>query len=889
MIPILFPSDATTYTSNGIGRLTEATKCTVTEERNGCYELEFSYPITGRLYGEIQKGRIIVATHDDTGDKQPFIIYRRSAPMNGIVTFNAHHLSYLLNHIILEPLTASSAASAFSLFETETVQANPFTFWTDVVTAGTFTLDTPASVRSVLGGSQGSILDIFGGEYEWTGTTVKLHAQRGQNSGVTIRYGKNLTDITQTIDADGKYNAVVPYWYGNTDNGDVLVALPEWYVAAQGVTSPVMVALDLTSEFQDPPTESQLRTKAQSYLAGNTPWNPTENIKINFVQLWQTEEFKSVAALQRLSLCDAVNVYHPGLGIVVNNVKIIKAVYNVLLDRYDSMELGEARSSLADTIISPLSAEIDAITKKAITRSYMQAAIDHATELLRGGLGGHVVIGTNASGEPNEILIMDTDDIDTAVHVLRINMNGIGFSSTGYAGTYTSAWTLDGQFVADFITAGTMSANRILGGTLKLGGLNNGNGVLQVYDASNNLIGEWDKDGADITGILTLLGDDILFTVGKKKQVVFYYSSGTPRYKNATAEAIRFEGYDSNDNLMATRNWGYAPDSNIFDMIIVPANTSPVGPQANRIIFFYKGASSINNISFNDMSESANYNRSGHAIFREEVNYDSASNVIQYKMLDSGTEIFKITKDEAQIGSVDSYGDGNSSYGSYMRTVATNGLIDIYACGSTTNTESRLVIARSRPLVNYKHIWLGLKDGPHIQIDADRGIYMSDSSSGGMDTSGASSISIHDGYITIRSRYNNEVDYTQLDLSPGQAYQKVSSSSRRYKHDIAPITAENLEPHRLYDLEVKQFRYNDDANVQYDDMRGQTLPGFIAEEVAEIYPAAVIRNQSGEVESWDERRIIPGMLALIQEQKQQIDNLQARIDRLEAALARLGV
>ena len=129
------------------------------------------------------------------------------------------------------------------------------------------------------------------------------------------------------------------------------------------------------------------------------------------------------------------------------------------------------------------------------------------------------------------------------------------------------------------------------------------------------------------------------------------------------------------------------------------------------------------------------------------------------------------------------------------------------------------------------------------------------------------------------------MSYNTIQVSNGTQSKYVqfqSSSSRRYKHDIKAIEDKKLDPHRLYDLPVRQFEYNDDATLQYADMEGQTLPGFIAEEVAVVYPSAVIRDQDSMIESWDERRILPGMLALIQEQKKTIDSLQARIEKLES-------
>ena len=494
MIPVLFESSATTFTTNGIGRLTDCISCLVTEERNGIFEVEFEYPITGVRYSEIQEGRIIVVSHDEDKDLQPFIIYRRTAPISGVVTFNAHHVSYLLSGIVVKPFTASSVADAFTQLTTKALNTNPFTFWTDNTTNGSLNIEVPTPVRSVLGGTEGSILDVFRGEYDFDNFTVKNYAQRGTDSGVTIRYGKNLTDIKQVVDTDGLYDAVVPFW---SDRQSTVVY--GGIVAGTGQTATRVTSLDLSNEYEEAPTVSQLETKALSVINARKPWIPKENIKVDFVALWQTEEYKNIAMLERVKLCDTVNIIHENLGVSAT-AKVITVVWNALLERYDSIELGEAQSSFAQTIAAGVSAQAEDLLANVPTTSSMAAAIEHATELITGGLGGHIVFLYDANGKPTDMLVMDTEDVSTAVHVLRINVNGIGFSSNGVSGTYTSAWTLDGAFVADFITAGTMSANRIHGGTLTLGGSSNGNGVLRAYDGSNNEIALLDRTGLEIYG-----------------------------------------------------------------------------------------------------------------------------------------------------------------------------------------------------------------------------------------------------------------------------------------------------------------------------------------------------------------------------------------------------
>ena len=466
MKPILFEAAETEFVSNGIGRLSDAVSCTVLEERNGQYELEMEYPVTGIHYADILEDRIILARHDDTSDTQPFRIYKISRPMKGIVTVNARHISYQLSKVVVLPCAANSCAGALQEITQHSQGDNSFTMWTDRNLEAGFKVTVPSTFRSLLGGTSGSILDVYGpGEYEWDRFTVKFHAARGADTGVTIRYGKNLTDIRKTTDVGDLWTGIVPYWSGTNDADEpIVVILAEPVIlsqAAENFPYKLIIPMDFSSGFEQQPTEEQLRAKAEAYVRNNAECRIPESIDISFVALWQTAEYKNVAPLQRLRLCDTVSVYHTALGIESTG-KIVSVTYNVLLERYDKMTIGEARTHLSDSI----KAISETATKELPTTSAMQQAIKKATNLITGGHGGHVVLSTNALGQPEEILILDTEAVETAVEVLRINRNGIGFSHNGYNGPFETAWTLDGNFVADFITTGSLNASLIDTGVL---------------------------------------------------------------------------------------------------------------------------------------------------------------------------------------------------------------------------------------------------------------------------------------------------------------------------------------------------------------------------------------------------------------------------------------
>lgn len=463
MIPILYESTESTFTTNGIGRLADAITCVIREERNGIFELTMTYPMAGIHFAELAEERILYAQPRPGALNQAFRIYEISRPIGGIVTVNARHISYQLAKTVVMPFTAGSCAAALAAITDNVAGTTPFTFWTDKTNAARFNLTVPSSVRSILGGQTGSILDVYGtGEYEWDMYTVKLHLHRGQDRGVTIRYGKNLTDLKNETNSGNVYTAIVPYYASE----DTVVTLPEKVLYGEHVydySQMMIVPVDLTSQFQNAaPTVEQLRAAGQNYLAASDNWKLSQNIEVSFVDLSDTEEYKNIATLQRVNLCDTVTVIHPKLGVEAK-AKVIKVEYNVLAERYNKIELGDARTNLAQAVI-----ESSGIFEELPTKTFLQSAIEHATQMITGGLGGYIRYTLNANGEPEELLIMDTPDKETAVNVWRWNMGGLGHSHSGYDGPFDDvALTQDGQINANMITSGIINANLIKTGIIR--------------------------------------------------------------------------------------------------------------------------------------------------------------------------------------------------------------------------------------------------------------------------------------------------------------------------------------------------------------------------------------------------------------------------------------
>lgn len=452
----LFDSGSTSFTTNGIGNLNDAILCLVTEERNGEYELELRYPINGKYYSQLAGRRIIAVKPNPYSIPQPFRIYEITKPINGIVTVNAEHISYDLSGYPVSPFVASGAQDAFTKLKNNSVETCPFTLTTDLAETGQMTISVPTSMRQILGSR---ILEEYGGEYEFDNYSVNLVQNRGANRGVSIRYGKNLTDLKQEENFNSVYTGVYPFWYSQQDG---LVELSEKILHASGTYNFTRIyPLDLSANWVEKPTQTELTDAANKYMTKNNIGVPRVSLDVSFVPLSQTEEYKNFAILETVRLCDTVNVEFPELGVSAT-AKCIKTVYNVLTNKYESIELGESRSTISHTISNQKQ-----VIEDRPSKAYMEEAIDVATQLISGGLGGNVIMRSSTGGkQPDEILIMDTTNVATATNVWRWNMNGFGYSSTGINGPYGTAITMDGHIMGSYITALILDAAQVKTGTL---------------------------------------------------------------------------------------------------------------------------------------------------------------------------------------------------------------------------------------------------------------------------------------------------------------------------------------------------------------------------------------------------------------------------------------
>lgn len=432
MKPVLYPADETAFNSNGIGVLNDCISCTVTEERNEGFECKLTYPIDGQHYSDIKTRTIVMVQPRPDASPQPFRVYRITRPVSGIVTVYAQHISYDLTGIVVRPFRANGIAAALSGLKTNASTACPFDFWTDINDAtGTFETAVPASIRSCLGGMDYSILDMYGGEFEWDRYTVKLHKRRGADRGFTIRYGKNLVDMTQEENIAQVYTGVFPYW---SDNDGNTVTLPEGAVKAEGTYDyDNIMVLDCSAEWSEQPSQQQLREHAQTYIKKNHVGVPKVGFTISFAKLSDSVEYAGRKDLERIELCDTVQVIFMQLG-VASTATVTKVEYDALKGRYKSITVGQVQTGI-HRLIAMQQGEIDGNSSDiGKNNTDIQKTIEYIDAQIKIVNGKIELVGTDISAQ---LVYVDINN-----RTLYINPKGkMGSKGTvgGHYGLYQGA------------------------------------------------------------------------------------------------------------------------------------------------------------------------------------------------------------------------------------------------------------------------------------------------------------------------------------------------------------------------------------------------------------------------------------------------------------------
>lgn len=655
--PILLDSskklvDLVVDKTNGLGRLTDATAAEVNDELNGSYTATIKYPITGLHYSDIKNGGMVKMKANELSDPQIFIIKSISKPINGIVTISLNHVSYYLSKTSVAPLKTTGANASLQGIHDNMIGCEDFTFVTDLTNAtSSFENKIPQSARALFGGQEGSFLDVFGGEFEWDNLTVFIHKKRGSDNGVTIRYGKNLTDLTQDESVENIYTDLVPYVVDPTNN-EVIYGDTQHIIDGRKR----ILNVDLSDVFGMQngtiPDVISINDAAKKYIQSNKLDSPKVSIKISFIPLWQTEEYKDIAPLERVSLGDTVHVFFSALGVNAT-ARVISYTWDCLKGRYSKMELGDAKSKLSETIV-----DLGKNTEKEIDlqKDFFQQALKHATEMLTGAYGGHVVLSKNADGKPNEIFIMDTDDVATAKKVLRMNMNGIGGSTSGVNGPFNAAMLIDGSIVADRITTGTLQGIRIEGNEIVGGSI------------SGTTITGGSISGGTITGG-TISGTQISGSV----------------LQFGSSETVTLQSNGNDGAIMA--GTGSITMRSVQDMLL--QNTNNSGSESNHI----KMSNANGNSTFEIYNRSPAYIDANNTLTGEATNSGASMSI--FSQYGDGNAMIKanVTTTQADIIIV---ANGHSSGGALNATYSS-----IHLYNDSSNTGNNKIEMSSRKFFLY--------------------------------------------------------------------------------------------------------------------------------------------------------------------------------------------
>lgn len=867
MIPILYMAytEGTVPTDYGVGPLTDCLGYEVTEERNGAYELTLTYPLNGIHADKLQFDYIIKAKPNYTDDPQLFRIYSVNRNMNGRIEVHAQHISYDLSGKVITTGTAGTCAAACALL---TANAGNFTISTTKSTTGSFSITEPSSVRSWFAGKTGSLLDVFGtGEWYYDNFTATLKLARGQDRGVTIRYGKNLTELSQDIDCSNLCTSVTPYYVDS--NTKAVTVGDEVYTDLPYNVPRRDIAIDFSGDV-DPesatPIMTQLDNLANDYIANHILDRAISSLTIDFVQYAEFSE--------RVDLCDTVTVYFDALGISTS-LKCVKTVWDGLKERYTSITLGDSRTNIADTF-----AQMQKDVEERPTGSIMEEAISRATELISGNLGGYIVMHDgDGDGYPDEFLIMDTPDISTAVKVWRFNQNGLGYSGSGYAGPFNKiALTSDGQIVATAITTGTLNADLIKAGVIQdVAGnseIDMANGQAKMKDfIAKNTVTLWDTSGAPRAVI------GATYAGGSSFRVID--AAGTYRgslFEDPSGSTAGVEFKDANSVEMAQLDSGNSgePFGRLF--IHNASGTTTVS---------IKGGASDGEVNVHN---SNGYIRNKHTVgtYGGDSKYYNGSGKVTAELCSwnygGGLWLYNNNEKKQVILNTETYGGDLSIY-TWSEYIAGKLKVDTYGGDLTlyNNSGSRMV-----ELASWQYgggLWLydssanekltletGTTGGA-VQIKNTAGnpavrISVNGSANGSVsvrDSSGDTKASLfvgssNDGTLNL---YDGSGTNT-INLS-GQSgvvtcVSVTQTSSRKVKENIKPIE----DASKILELEAVSFDYKNKE-------QGTDKRGFIAEDVREVLPNLV---QDGEVPTLDYIGMIPYLQEVIKQQQKRIEALE---------------
>lgn len=358
MIPILYNDTETAFSGIGLGGLGKATACRVKRQLNGVYELEMQYPILGRRFRDLRPRNIILASVGPDAQAQPFRIYKTRLNLMLRKSVYARHVAYDLMGCPLPPFDATGLQAALGAVAGST-QAHgfPFVIRADFASDAKCSIAAPRSVWAMLGGQRGSLLDVYGGEWDFDRWNLTLRQRMGADNGLMIRYGKNLLTLEQEEDTASTWTAVYPYWL-SADN-ETVVTLPERMISTGEFDYTRVLVWDASAEFQEAPTVEQLRSRTVRYISSNRVGDIGVSLDAEWVPLDQTEEYKDRRFPSAVHLGDTVAIEYPGAAdpttgtptdFVRAAARVVEYVWLPLQDKYEYVRVGAKRSNFVSVV-----------------------------------------------------------------------------------------------------------------------------------------------------------------------------------------------------------------------------------------------------------------------------------------------------------------------------------------------------------------------------------------------------------------------------------------------------------------------------------------------------------------------------------------------------------
>ena len=499
MIPVIFKPGEKDFTTNGLGRLIDATRCEITEEANGKYELEMDYPAISRFSDYFENGYQIKAKPNDLEEYHIFEIKQtfKDTFTNSIVIY-AQSRTYKLGNRQVRLVTVDNrnGAEAMRLIEQNMDEPCDIKLYSDINTASS-TVFEARNVLNCIAGEQGSLLQYWGGEIKREPFKLSLLRRRGRDNVGTVRYGKDLKGLTIKFDWQSIVTKVLPFAelqsgadgtsqriYGNAVKSEYISKYPDVYAQYIQFT-----------EDQGVKDIASLNKVASKYFTTLYPGSdkPKVSIELEIEKLTDSEEAKEFAKMRNYNLFDTFTVYHKFYDIDIQT-KVTGIVYDALAEKTIKITAGDIQVAFYKQQSHDFQEAIKTLTKK----DYMSNFIDYITDLINGVKGGSIL--KYPKNRPHTLYFMDTDSTDTAKNVIAINNQGIGFSTTGWKGPFRNAWTIDGILNADFIRAGKIRSDifetsfNAYGDILRLvnGALQAWNGKTKIMELTRKGMGFWD-------------------------------------------------------------------------------------------------------------------------------------------------------------------------------------------------------------------------------------------------------------------------------------------------------------------------------------------------------------------------------------------------------------